>query len=270
MLGTDLVEYFQKHTQEKVLGMGHAELDIVDAVQVRAAFERIRPDVVINAAAYTNVDGAETEREKAHAINGVGPGILSQTAKEFQCRLIHFSTDYVFNGEGKTPWKETDPVAPLHPNYYAETKLAGEKAVLSNEAGLVLRVQWLYGKKRDRFAPIKTRPSFTALTDQLGAPTWSWEIARTVSLLIEKEQKGLFHMSYDNYGSWFDVFQFVKETLHLKTELIPTLSEKLHLPAKRPKFCVLSNEKLCKALNITGMGSWKEPLKAFLSQYSQV
>lgn len=265
MLGTDLTEVFrQKGGQGNTVPLARSELDITSVSQIEAALLRYRPKVLINAAAYTNVDGAEKERELAFQINAVGPKNLASVCRARGITLVHFSSDYVFNGENNRPWTEQDLPHPVKPNYYAETKLAGERAVLEYPQSLVLRVQWLYGKKRDRFSPLRNQKTFTPLVDQVGAPTWTKEVAETVFALLERQACGLFQMAYDDSASWMEVFQFVKEQWNLPVHLIPKKSSELQLPAKRPLYCVLSNRKLCETLGKKGLGSWKQPLAAFL------
>lgn len=267
MLGTDLVEYFtSKLGRERVLPLTRDKFDITHLNQVRSVMRELKPSVLINAAAYTNVDGAEKERELAKALNADGPENLAIACEEQGTKLVHFSSDYVFDGIHTAPWLEEDTTSPVTPNYYAETKLSGEKAVLRYANSLVLRVQWLYGKKKDRFSPLKTKTSFTPLVDQFGAPTWTLEIAETVFKLLEKNTKGLFHFAYDDSASWLQVFEFVKATWGLNTELVGKKASDLGLPAKRPLYCVLSNKKICSALGISGLGSWKAPLKKFLAE----
>lgn len=268
MLGTDLSEHFKKKFGKLAIPLNRSELDITNAEQVRHVLRDLNPAVVINAAAYTNVDGAEKERELAHAINAQGPKNLVAACAPKGTLLVHFSSDYVFNGENTIPWKEEDPTDPPKPGYYAETKLEGEKAVLNYKNALVLRVQWLYGKKKDRFSPLKTKKTFTPIIDQRGAPTWTREIAFRVEQLLEKKAHGLFHLSYDDSASWYEVFQLVKQTWNLDVELIPKKSSELGLPAKRPLYCVLDNGKLCNTLGLSGMGSWKKPLLEFLASLS--
>jgi dTDP-4-dehydrorhamnose reductase len=262
MLGSDLALYLSE--KELVLPFKHSDLDITNPDMVRRMLEKIRPAVLINAAAYTNVDGAERERDKALLLNVEGPEILAELCAVYGTKLVHFSTDYVFNGQSTRPWEETDTPCPPQPNYYAETKLAGEVAVQTIANHLILRVQWLFGEKKDRFTILKGKESFTPFRDQFGAPQWTREIARIIHELLKRDARGLFHFAYDDYASWAEVYEFVKEELALPVKLSPVQSEDVLLPAKRPTFGVLSNKKLLSFLGWKKMGSWKDPLREFL------
>jgi dTDP-4-dehydrorhamnose reductase len=243
-----------------------SELDITDAKVIADAIKKIKPHWIINAAAYTDVDKAEAERESARLINATGPSHLANVAASVNARLIYFSTDYVFNGEGEKPWAETDPREPVTPNWYGETKLMGEKAVLNYPNHLVLRVQWLYGKKRNRFSTLKNRVTFSPFIDQFGAPTWTRDVVKALLVLMAQEATGLFHFAYDDFASWMDVYQVVKEEWKLPVKLIPAHTRDADLPAQRPLNGRLANEKLKKQLGVQSLGSWKTSLKEFLSQ----
>lgn len=266
MLGTDLSEVFGAKLGSNVVALDRKALDVTNLSQIQSVLKEIKPAVLINAAAYTNVDGAEKDRELAFAVNAEAPKSLAHVCREYHTMLVHFSSDYVFDGVHSTPWKEEDPTDPPKPGYYAETKLKGEEAVLHYPRSLVLRVQWLYGQKKDRFSPLKDKKTFTPITDQVGAPTWTREVAEKLFQLVESNALGLFHFSYDDSASWFQVFDFVKQIWGLDVELLPKKAAELGLPAKRPLYCVLSNKKLCRALNVPGLGSWKAPLKKFLEE----
>ena len=262
MLGTDLFKALGPVTTWKLITLKRDKLDITNASQTKKVIEDLKPAVVINSAAYTDVDGAEREKEKAFAVNVQGPRNLIAGCATVGAKLVHFSTDQVFDGTGQKPWTEESTPNPL--NYYAETKLMGEKPVLEDEEGLVIRVQWLYGQKKDRFTPLKQKEIFTPFSDQYGSPTWTRNVADTVRDLIRRDASGLFHFAYDDFASWADVFSFVRTELNLKVKLEPKRTEEMKLPARRPKFSVLSNQKLVNCLGLKGMGSWRGPLREFL------
>ena len=267
MLGSDLVPAFRKaFGDENVIAMGRADLDITDEKAVFETIRKIKPEVVVNAAAYTNVDGAEKEREAAHRINVLGPTYLSQACREYGVRLVHFSTDQVFGGDVHHPRTEDESTSPL--NYYAATKLMGEKAVLTNPNSLVVRVQWLYGKKKDRFTILKDKKEFSPFADQIGCPTWTKHVAEATAELVLRRSIGVFHFAYDDSASWAEVFQFVKDTMGYQVELRPKLTAELNLPARRPLFSALSNKKLVSVLKRAQLGSWRDALKEFLKLQS--
>jgi dTDP-4-dehydrorhamnose reductase len=238
------------------------ELDLSAPASIDAYFKKHSPTTVINAAAFTDVDRAERDRVQAEALNAVGPRILSEYSRSLGFRLVHFSTDQVLPGDSGIAQTEETPAKPV--NYYAETKLKGEVAVLESPLALVLRVQWLYGAKKDRFTSLQSKEVFTPFADQYGSPTWTAHIARTLPLLLKGDHRGLFHFAYDDYASWFEVFAFACEHLGYSTRLIPMKTQDSKLPARRPLFSVLSNEKIKKALGFSGLGSWRAALQAFL------
>jgi len=263
MLGSDLVLRLQKEFgQDKVIAADRATLDICSWQDVGQVIRSREPWLVVNAAAYTNVDGAEKEREDAYNINVMGPANLVEWCEEYGAKLVHFSTDQVFDGKGNVPRTEEETPSPS--NYYAETKWLGEKEVARLPSALTLRVQWLYGKRKDRFTPLKDKEVFTPFKDQLGAPMWTETIADTVVELVRRDIDGLIHLTHDDYASWADVFQFVKEEMGYSVRLEPKATAEVKLPAVRPLFSVLSNRKLCSALGRENFGSWRPALLRFL------
>jgi dTDP-4-dehydrorhamnose reductase len=183
MLAWDLVRTFRKQfSVESVLALGRGELDITSKESIRSVFSAVRPTWVFNTAAYTSVDGAEGEKEKAEAINAEGPAFLADACRASGARLVHFGTDQVFDGRAQAP--RTEAEIPVPSNHYAATKLRGEQAVLQNKGNLVLRVQWLYGEKKDRFSVLRQKKEFSPFSDQVGAPTWTREIARALCVLL--------------------------------------------------------------------------------------
>jgi dTDP-4-dehydrorhamnose reductase len=264
MLGSDLTRRFSAEPSIKVLSTGSRDIDVT-RIETAAQFLREHhPSVVINASAYTNVDLAETELVRASELNAVAPRTLAVLCDEFKIPFVHYSTDQVFNGTGTRAWEEEDPTYPL--NHYARTKWEGEQSALAYSRALVFRVQWLYGEKKDRFTILKDKETFTPFVDQFGAPTWTADIARITHEAITKGLSGLFHLSYDDFGSWFDVYQFVVDTKRYSTKLSPKLTDEVKLPAERPKNCRLANRKLRAALGVASLGKWSERLHAFLEQ----
>ncbi len=199
----------------------------------------------------------------AERLNATGPRILAVECASLGAKLIHFSTDQVFDGSIRQPREEDDSVNPL--NVYARTKLEGEKHVLQYSEHLVLRVQWLYGRKKDRFTLLRDKATFSPFADQYGAPTWTLHLAATVADLADRDARGLFHFAYDDSASWAEVFEYVKEVMGYSVKLEPRETASLSLPAKRPLYSVMSNRKLLNFLGQPTMGSWKMALNTFLS-----
>lgn len=263
MLGSDLLARLAPHFPN-LLAPRRAELDLMDLRSLTRYLIAARPQIVINAVAYTDVDRAELEREMATLLNDRLPSTLGELAPAIGFKPVHFSTDYVFSGESERPWTEEDTCAPVSPNHYAHTKLSGEKGILQAPNALLLRVQWLYGEKRDRFTSLAGKTLFTPFSDQFGAPTWTKSIADAVVSLLAQDARGIFHYAADDSASWAEVYQFVKEELGLTVELRPQLSTEVKLAARRPRYGVMDNSKLKRALGISSLGSWKEPLREFL------
>ena len=261
MLGSDvLTECVKVFGHDSVIGYSHEELDITSKQSIRFAFNSSQPQFVINCAAYTNVDSAEIYRNEAHEINVLGAENLAHMCRESDAKLIHFSTDQVFDGMSNRPWIETDKPNPL--NYYAQTKWEGEMRVMSQGDHIIIRVQWLYGQKKERFTQLKGKKIFTPFSDQRGAPTWTRNIAQVIPKLLGSQ--GIFHFAYDDSASWTDVYQYVKETMGYSVTLEPKKTEEAKLPATRPLYCVMSNGKLKKELKVSTLGSWRVALAEFL------
>lgn len=264
MLGSDLAEVLgKKYGASEVRATDLPELDILNATMLREFVGQLKPSIIINTAAYTDVDRAETDRDFARALNATGPKNLAQAAKDVGALLVHFSTDHVFDGKSTTPWTETSEPNPA--NYYGQSKYEGDLEVQKYRDHLIVRVQWLYGKLKNRFTQLKTKQTFTPFVDQFGAPTWTLDISDATLRLIEKNQRGLFNFSYDDFGSWMDVYECVKKTLGCDTQLIPKYSHEVSLPAKRPHYAVMSNAKYKEAVGLAQVGTWRERLIEFLA-----
>lgn len=262
MLGQDLTRLFQASGKWDVLSTGSQEVDITRPESIAACLRSRKPALVINAAAYTNVDLAEKELTKATSLNATAPATLAISCQEFGIPFVHYSTDQVFDGSGETPWSEDDDARPL--NHYAASKWQGELAACRCAGSLVFRVQWLYGAAKDRFTILKDKEIFTPFVDQFGAPTWTEDVARITHDAIEKKLTGLFHLSYDDWASWYEVYDHVCKTMKYSTKLTGKKTEEVDLPAERPRNCRLSNKKLRAALGVSTLGSWRERLDAFL------
>lgn len=244
--------------------LGRPELDLLDSDAVAAALDTQRPDVVVNAAAYTNVDGAESDREAAFALNAQAPGALAELCAERSLPLIHISTDYVFDGSGTTPWREDDPTGPI--NVYGASKLAGEIAVrTATEAHIILRTSWVYSPFGNNFAKTmlrlaKARPELSVVDDQIGAPTGALEIADAILAIARQIQAtdalfGTYHFAAAGTGSWADfaaeVFAVYENASGKATGLkrIPTCD--YPTPAKRPANSRLNTQKFVDAFSHT-------------------
>lgn len=254
-------------------------IDLADSNNLRQIIRDCQPDLIINAAAYTTVDRAETEPDLANAINGIAPAIIAEEALHFRSAFIHFSTDYVFDGLKGAPYLESDPPNPL--GVYGRTKLAGEQAVQQiGGAYLILRTSWVYSLRRDSFVNkvlgwARTQPTLKLVTDQVSGPTWARmlaEITSHLSVLASKdsfgwfsEHHGLFHLAGSGYCSRFEWGQQVLQLdphkeQQIVHELLPALTAEFPTPARRPLFSALNCDRFFQTFHLH-MPEWKFALK---------
>src|SRR5215218_5040457 len=266
MLGSDLCAAAPRGTA--LIPLGLKDADITDQSQVAAVLRDTRPAWVINAAAYTAVDDAETERDVAEAVNGRAPGHIALEAARRQIAVLHVSTDYVFPGTATTPYREEDPVAPV--NVYGQSKLHGEEAVLSSGAHvLVLRTQWLFGRSGTSFprtmweratAGLPTR----VVNDQFGRPTYTRDLAAATWKLVERRASGLVHATNGGTAAaWFDVAREVFSRARAETLLAPCASADYPTSARRPSYSVLSTARMERFL-LAPLPDWRDALGRFL------
>ncbi|KRF35869.1 dTDP-4-dehydrorhamnose reductase [Paenibacillus sp. Soil787] len=268
-LGTDVIKVLQDQGYE-VYGFGKKELDITIKDQVEEIFSQIVPDIVVHTAAYTKVDLAETEYELAFNINALGTRNLATAADKYQAKLIYISTDYVFNGEKLEPYQEFDATNPI--NVYGESKLAGEEFVRSIcPKYFIVRTSWVYGLHGNNF--VKTmlqlaqkQTSLSVVHDQIGSPTYTIDLARCISDIMETDKYGTYHVSNSGYCSWYEFAKEIFNSASITIDLIPVTSEQFPRPAKRPRYSVMQHS----ALELNGfqmIRSWKDGLKDFLIEY---
>ncbi|MFI8516996.1 dTDP-4-dehydrorhamnose reductase [Streptomyces sp. NPDC085481] len=267
MLGRDLSEVLAEHGAE-FTALTRQELDITDAEAVRAAVAG--HDVVVNAAAWTDVDGAETEEAAATRINGDGPRALAAACADSGAVLLQVSTDYVFPGDATEPYRHDAPTSPV--NAYGRSKLAGEVAVteLLPERGYVVRTAWLYGAHGRNFVSTmlglaEQRETVDVVDDQRGQPTWTRALARQLRDLGEaaaagKAPAGVYHGTASETATWFDLARAAFELTGLDPERVrPTTSEKFVRPARRPSFSVLAHERWAEA-GVAAQPHWRDQL----------
>ncbi len=255
-----------------VIARDSRELDLASPDAIRAALRDIRPDLVVNAAAYTAVDKAESEPGLAWAVNGDAPGILAEEAKRLNALLLHYSTDYVFDGTQSGPYTEQDPPNPQ--GVYGQSKLAGEQAVqASGCAHLILRTSWVYGGRGKNFLLTMLRlarekEELNVVDDQIGAPTWSRLIAEATAQIVAQRhapsfQGGLYHLSAAGETSWHGFTQAIFAAQSARLERLPRLhpipSSEYPLAAPRPKNSVLANDKLLQNFGLA-LPNWQQGL----------
>lgn len=259
---------------------GSSELDISDGTAVSEAIKRVRPGVIVNTAAYTKVDLAEKEKERAYAVNANGAAFLARSAKEAGCGIVHVSTDFVFDGKTPVPYAEEAEANPL--SVYGATKLAGERAIAeATDEHIIVRTSWLYGTTGHNF--VKTilriaseREVLRVVYDQTGTPTWSVDLASTLVLIckaIESGEKpwGVYHYSNEGVASWYDFAVAVCEEaaaigMSLKcTHIEPILTSEYPVPATRPAYSVLNKAKIKKTFN-AAIPHWRRSLATMIKE----
>jgi dTDP-4-dehydrorhamnose reductase len=266
MLGSDLLTQMLLH--HEVVGMDKEEIDITSADDCAKAIEDTAPQIIINAAAYTNVDGCETAKEECFAVNAEALKNIATACRNKNIRIIHFSTDYVFNGTGSAPYKEDDDCDPI--NAYGASKLAGEQYLQTLAQNyIIIRTAWLYGVNGKNFVrtileKAKTTPRLTVVDDQLGSPTHTKDLAAAVQHLIEKNAQGIFHVTNRGSCSWYQfAVKILQEAGIDNVEVSPIKSDQLSRPAKRPAYSVMSMQKFIKTTG-KAMQPWQLGLQDYL------
>lgn len=274
-LGSELQPLFSPLGE--TIAVGRDTLDLTKPEAIQSLMAEVKPDVVVNAAAYTAVDKAESESDLAMQINGTAPGILAAEAKRLGAKLIHVSTDYVFDGTQSHPYLETDPTNPL--GAYGASKLAGEKAIAAaGGTSAIVRTAWVYGVGgKGNF--VKTmlrlggeREELRVVTDQVGSPTWTGDLAGAIAELIPRlnsETAGIYHYTNSGVTSWYDfaiaIFEEGRSVgLPLKIErVIPITTAEYPTPARRPAYSVLNGKKFATLIG-THAPQWREGLRKML------
>lgn len=268
MLGTDLRTAAPPDVS--VVGVDVQDVDISERTQVAAILEHSRPDWVLNAAAYTAVDRAESERALADAVNALGPQLIAEEAARRHIAMVHFSTDYVFPGTSVAPYREEDPVAPV--NAYGQSKLLGERAVLATGAhALILRTQWLFGRAGKSFPGVMWQRALARIPtrvvdDQFGRPTYTRDLAAATWRLIERQASGIVHVTNGGpAATWHDLAREVFARAGGEALLSACRTSDYPTPARRPAYSVLSTEKL-EFLGLAPLPDWRDALRRFLDE----
>jgi dTDP-4-dehydrorhamnose reductase len=267
--------------------LGSQELDLSNPNLIREKVRSIQPDIIVNAAAYTAVDKAESELELCMSINATAPGILAELARQSQALLVHYSTDYIFDGSKTSPYLETDLPNPL--SVYGVSKLAGEQAIVQVDCShLILRTTWVYGNRGKNFLLTilrlaAERSELKIVSDQIGAPTWSRSIAAATSQIVAQCHedrsglKGSYHLSAAGKTSWHDfASQIVSQyrvhhpDRHLAIQnILPIPTSDYPTPAKRPANSVLDNSKILADFGVQ-LPEWNLSLSQLLARWEQI
>jgi dTDP-4-dehydrorhamnose reductase len=262
----------------KVVGLTRADLDLASQAAIRETMRALRPSVIVNAAAYTAVDRAESERHQCAAVNADAPGVLAEEARRLGALLVHYSTDYVFDGSKGAPYTERDAPAPL--NAYGTTKLAGEQAIQrAGGAYVILRTSWVYGARGTNFLCTmlrlaRERPELRVVDDQVGAPTWSRAIATATARLLRDPSSeslaGIYHLTAGGSTTWYDFARRILESDPRRAEqicraVIPISTAEFGALARRPLYSVLDCSAIRERFNLA-LPDWREQLALVLSE----
>lgn len=259
-LGTDLMDLLG----DRAVGLDVPDVDITDQTSVTEALRDAAADVVVNCAAYTAVDAAESDESTAQAVNGLGPRLIAQACQRE--RLIQVSTDYVFDGTARVPYDEDEHPAPR--SAYGRTKLSGEQAVLEllPTRGYVVRTAWLYGAAGNNFVKTmltleRTRSTLSVVDDQIGQPTWSRDLAAQIILLATSDARpGIYHGTNSGQTSWYGFTRAIFETIGADPErVVPTTTDEFPRPAPRPAYSVLGHDRWTQE-GLPAMRPWDEAL----------
>jgi dTDP-4-dehydrorhamnose reductase len=250
-----------------VRGLPRAELDITDAACVDAVVSRLRPDAVINCAAWTDVDGAESAYDAALEVNGAGAGFVARAAAACGARVVHVSSDYVFSGDKRSPYVESDQTGPL--SAYGRSKLAGEQAVAgaAPDSHTIVRSSWLFGTGGKCFPKTilrlaAERDSISVVDDQLGCPTFTRHLAGALVALCSDFVPGIVHVAGGDECTWFQFAEAIVSSARVECEVLPGRTGDLERPAPRPAYSVLRTER---GSSVPSLPDWREGLAEFMT-----
>jgi dTDP-4-dehydrorhamnose reductase len=267
-LGQDVVKELARKNHE-VLAVDRELLDLTIEKDVLSYINEVKPDVILNCAAFTNVDAAEENEDTAYQVNAAGTEYLAKAAKQVGAKLLHISTDYVFDGTAAEPYEVDDVTKPL--GAYGRTKLAGEELLQKHvENFFIVRTAWVYGVYGQNF--VKTmlrlgeeRGEVGVVHDQVGSPTYTVDLARFIVELMETEKYGIYHATNNGVCSWYEFAVEIFKQAGLKVTVNPLTSDQFPRPAARPHYSVLSKKKI-EEQGLTPLRDWKEALTAYLEE----
>jgi dTDP-4-dehydrorhamnose reductase len=268
MLAKDLIPLLSERGHE-VLAPPEDKLDITNVIVVKDVADKLAPELIINCAAYTNVDGAEKQEHQALMVNGLGVQNLCLLCKEHDIPLVHFSTDYVFDGTKPGPYTIYDQTNPI--NAYGRSKLLGEKYILWLLTKFYLiRTSWLFGLQGKNFIETmlelgQKQKQVSVVNDQRGCPTWTRHLAEATIALVETGRHGIYHVTNSEPTTWFDFTKEIFRLSGINTAVMPITTEQFPRPAKRPLNSMLEHFPLKEVIG-RDMPSWKEALKEYLAQ----
>ncbi len=269
-LGYDVINELTKRGHIAV-GVDIDEMDITDPVSVERVITETAPDGVIHCAAYTAVDAAEDNVDLCRRVNAEGTVNIAKVCKALDCKLMYISTDYVFNGQGERPWEPDDEREPL--NVYGQTKYEGELAVEKLAKYFIVRIAWVFGINGKNFIKTmlnlgRTRDTLIVVDDQVGSPTYTYDLARLLVDMIETEQYGRYHATNEGLCSWYEFACEIFKKAGLDVTVIPVSSDQYPAKAKRPMNSRMSKDKLDEK-GFVRMPTWQDALERYLEVISQ-
>ncbi|MGW8195719.1 MAG: dTDP-4-dehydrorhamnose reductase [Desulforhopalus sp.] len=271
-LGSDCCNILS--AENETIGCDIPHVDIGSKASVDEYLEAAKPDVIVNCAAYTAVDACETETRLAWSINADGPGYIAEAAKRLGSRLIHISTDYVFDGCRKvpTPYTETDPTNPL--SEYGRSKLAGERAVAKGvENHVILRTAWLYSTYGRNFLKTMLKLAISdpdrelkVVNDQYGSLTWSYTLTLQIRQLLRSDLTGIIHATSEGHSTWYQAARYFLDAMQVPYTMRPCTTAEYPTPAHRPANSILDN-KVLRDAGVSTFISWQEDIDRFVKEY---
>ena len=273
-LGTDCVRVLRE--LHEVLAIDLDELDITRLSDLEALVQKFMPNIIINCAAYTQVDNCEIEKDLAWNVNVTGTENLVKCSEKQGCRLIHISTDYVFDGSKKIPEPYVEKDKPNPVSYYGKTKYESEKVVRKGaHRHVIIRPAWMYGvngynflKTMLKLALNNPKDEIRVVNDQYGSPTWSYGLALQIQRIIETDAQGIYHATAEGYCTWFELAEYFLNKMQVPHTIVPCTSEEFPTRAKRPKNSILENRHL-KEKGINIMSQWQDDIDRFVSSFRE-
>lgn len=270
-LGYDVINELTKRGHIAV-GVDIDEMDITDPVSVERVITETAPDGVIHCAAYTAVDAAEDNVDLCRRVNAEGTVNIAKVCKALDCKLMYISTDYVFNGQGERPWEPDDEREPL--NVYGQTKYEGELAVEKLAKYFIVRIAWVFGINGKNFIKTmlnlgKTRDSLTVVDDQIGSPTYTYDLARLLTDMVETDRYGRYHATNEGLCSWYEFACEIFKKAGIEVKVSPVSSDMYPAKAKRPMNSRMDKSKL-ERMGFVPMPSWQDALERYLEAIGEI
>ena len=272
-LGYDVVRELQSRGHEAI-GVDIEEMDITDETAVSRVMEETAPEAVIHCSAFTAVDRAEEEQELCYKVNVEGTENIAKMCQKLGCKMLYLSTDYIFSGEGQRPWEPEDTPSPL--NAYGQSKYQGEVALRQYvDKYFIVRISWVFGINGNNFIKTmlrlgKENGAVKVVDDQIGSPTYTFDLAKLLVDMIETEQYGAYHVTNEGICSWYEFAKEIFQEANMKeVTVIPVSSEEFPVKAKRPKNSRMSKEKLVQN-GFSLLPSWQDAVKRYIKELKKV